>query len=138
MCFRRASAGTLNSGAPKKLSAWCQLGRTQAWGIGPDKCFQEMEGGNDLANGAESFHFALWRPDGGGVGPAGTIAGRAYAPKPGAPARPAIVREACQQLAGERRTTGEALLTQNRKHYHEDRSRKQSGPQPHAFAYRPS
>src|SRR5258708_27827785 len=76
-----------------------------------------MEGGHDLANGAESFHFALWRPDGGGVGPAGTIANRAYAPKPGAPARPAIVRKACQQLAGGENSTGEALLTQNRKHY---------------------
>ena len=85
---------------------------------GLDECFQEMEGGNHLANGAESFHFALWRPDGGGVGPALTIADRAYAPKPGAPARPAIVREACQQLAGERRTLEKRyLLTQNRKHY---------------------
>jgi len=80
---------------------------------------QEMEGGHDLANGAESFHFALWRLDGGGVGPAGTIADRAYAPKPGAPARPAIVREACQQLAGGENSTGETLLTQNRKHYPE-------------------
>jgi len=51
------------------------------------------------------------------VGPAGTIANRAYAPKPGAPARPAIVREACQQLAGGENSTGETLLTQNRKHY---------------------
>jgi hypothetical protein len=48
---------------------------------------------------------------------AGTIASRAYAPKPGAPARPAIVRQACQQLAGGKNNTGEALLTQNRKHY---------------------
>src|SRR5207244_12270250 len=72
--------------------------------------FQEMAGGHDLANGAESFHFALWRPDGGGVGPALTIADRAYAPKPGAPARPAIVREACQQLAGERRTLEKRYL----------------------------
>ena len=69
---------------------------------GLDECFQEMEGGHDLANGAESFHCALWRPDGGRVGSADTIANRAYAPKPGAPARPAIVREACQQLAGDR------------------------------------
>jgi hypothetical protein len=49
--------------------------------------------------------------------PAGTIADRAYAPKPGAPARPAIVREACQQLAGGENSTGETLLTQNQKHY---------------------
>jgi hypothetical protein len=35
----------------------------------------------------------------------GTIANRAYAPKPGAPARPTIVREACQQLAA-----GETVL----------------------------
>jgi hypothetical protein len=48
---------------------------------------------------------------------AGTIASRAYAPKPGAAARPAIVRKACQQLAGGK-NTGETLLTQNRKHYH--------------------
>jgi hypothetical protein len=47
---------------------------------------------------------------------AGTIASRAYAPKPGAAARPAIVRKACQQLAGGK-NTGETLLTQNRKHY---------------------
>src|SRR5437667_12879791 len=69
-----------------------------------------MAGGHDLAIGAESFHFALWRPDGVGVGPALTIADRAYAPKPGAPARPAIVREACQQLAGERRTLEKRYL----------------------------
>jgi len=49
--------------------------------------------------------------------PAGTIADRAYAPKPGAPARPAIVREARQQLAGGENSTGETLLTQNRKHH---------------------
>ena len=42
--------------------------------------------------------------------PADTIANRAYAPKPGAPARPAIVREACQQLAGERRTLEKRYL----------------------------
>ena len=48
---------------------------------------------------------------------AGTIASRAYAPKPGAPALPAIVRKACQQLAGGKNNTGETLLTQNRKHY---------------------
>jgi len=49
--------------------------------------------------------------------PAGPIADRAYAPKPGAPARPAIVREARQPLAGVENSTGETLLTQNRKHY---------------------
>ena len=42
--------------------------------------------------------------------PAGPIADRAYAPKPGAPARPAIVREARQQLAGEKKNTGERYL----------------------------
>jgi hypothetical protein len=51
------------------------------------------------------------------VGPAVTIANRAYAPKPGASARPAIVREACQRLAGGENSTGETLLTQNQKHY---------------------
>ena len=56
------------------------------------------------------FHRALWRPDGGGLATAGTIASRAYAPKPGAPARPAIVREACQQLAGGRRTLEKRYL----------------------------
>jgi hypothetical protein len=52
---------------------------------------------------------------------AGTIASRAYAPKPGAPARPAIVGKACQQLAGGK-NTGETLLTQNWKHYQKFRA----------------
>jgi hypothetical protein len=50
--------------------------------------------------------------------PAGTIADRAYAPKPGAPARPAIVR--CKKLASgwlAEVEPGETLLTQKRKHY---------------------
>jgi hypothetical protein len=81
------------------------------------KRFQEMEGVDDLAKCPEPFHRALWRPDGGGMATAGTIASQAYAPKPGAPARPAIVRKACQQLAGGENNTGETLLTQNRKHY---------------------
>jgi len=34
----------------------------------------------------------------------------AYAPKPGAPARPVIVRKACQQLAGGRRTLEKCYL----------------------------
>ena len=57
---------------------------------------------------------------------AGTIASRAYAPKPGAPARPAIVRKACQQLAGGK-NTGETLLTQNRKHYPRPRHSNDNG-----------
>src|SRR2546423_4716119 len=76
-----------------------------------------MEGGDDLAKCPEPFHRTLWRPDGGGMATAGTIASRAYAPKPGAPARPAIVGKACQQLAGGKNSTGETLLTQNWKHY---------------------
>jgi hypothetical protein len=50
--------------------------------------------------------------------PAGTIADRAYAPKPGAPARPAIVR--CKKLASgwlAEVEPGETLLTQKWKHY---------------------
>src|SRR5205085_5617064 len=77
------------------------------------KRFQEMECVDDLAKCPESFHRALWRPAGGGMATAGTIASRAYAPKPGAPARPAIVGKACQQLAGGK-NIGETLLTQNR------------------------
>jgi hypothetical protein len=65
---------------------------------------------------------------------AGTIASRAYAPKPGAAARPAIVRKACQQLAGGK-NTGETLLTQNRKHYPFDGFVR---PFPEFFIYDPS
>lgn len=60
---------------------------------GAAECSQEMESGDELANGPESFHHALRRPDGGGLEAAGTIADRDYAPNPDAPARPAIVGE---------------------------------------------
>src|SRR6186997_807043 len=78
-----------------------------------------MEGGDELANGAESFHPALWRPDGGGLKPTGTLEDRPYAPNPGAPVRPASVKSgklASGWLA--EYSCGESLLTQNRKHYH--------------------
>jgi hypothetical protein len=39
----------------------------------PAKCHQEMEGVDELARGAQSFHPAQWRPDGGGLEPAGTL-----------------------------------------------------------------
>src|SRR6186997_1505113 len=77
-----------------------------------------MEGGDELANGAESFHPALWRPDGGGLEPTGTLEDRPYAPNPGAPVRPASVKSgklASGWLA--EYSCGESLLTQNRKHY---------------------
>ena len=49
------------------------------------------------------------------MGPALTIADRAYAPKPGAPARPAM--GSLPAAGWRKKNTGEALLTQNRKHY---------------------
>src|SRR4026207_1935840 len=100
---RRAGGGWVRGGGVVAGGG----GGAEATVPGPAKCLQEMEGGDELARGAEPFHPALWRPDRGSLEPAGTIADRPCAPNPGAPVRPAIVNQASLPAAGWLKLTAE-------------------------------